>query len=118
MDIHVIVRIQRKRSNIVSQRKHVLSRINATDARQFFGDVIKRAFAGGEHLVVEKNDLPVVVIVPINDYEQMQEAMALQNLRELGGALNAKVRTQKLTPEELDQQIEETKKRLYKERYG
>jgi prevent-host-death family protein len=102
----------------MAPRKPVTSRINATDARQFFGNVIQRAFAGGEHLIVEKNDLPVVVIVPIADYEKMQEAMALQNLKELGSALHTQIRAQNLTQEEVDEQIEQTKRKVYQERYG
>jgi prevent-host-death family protein len=102
----------------MAQRKPVISKVNATDARQFFGNMIKRAYAGGEHLIVEKNDLPVVVIVPIGDYEEMREAMARQNLRELGRALNARIQEQHLTPEEVEKQIEQTKRQVYNERYG
>ena len=102
----------------MAQRKPLMSRINATNARQFFGEVIKRAVTGGEHLIVEKNDLPVVVIVPVADYEKMQEAMALQNLRELGSALNTQIRAQNLTREEVNEQIEQTKRQVYQERYG
>lgn len=99
-------------------RKPVLSRINATDARQFFGNVIKRAYAGGEHLVVEKNDLPVVVIVPIADYEEMRQALALQNLQELGRELNSHARAKHLPPEGIEKQLEETKRQLYQKRYA
>jgi prevent-host-death family protein len=99
-------------------RKPILSRINATDARQFFGNVIKRAYTGGEHLIVEKNDLPVVVIVPVADYEKMQEALALQNLKELGSALHSQIRAQNLTPEQVEEQLEQTKRKVYQERYG
>jgi prevent-host-death family protein len=102
----------------MTQRKPVMSRINATDARQFFGNVIKRAYTGGEHLIVEKNDLPVVVIVPIADYEEMRQALAMQNLKELGQALNHQIRTQDLTPEQVEEQIEETKRKIYQARYG
>jgi prevent-host-death family protein len=98
--------------------KPILSRINATDARQFFGNMIKRAYTGGEHLIVEKNDLPVVVIVPIADYEEMRQALAQQNLDELGQALHARIRSRQLTPEQVEESIEETKRKVYQTRYG
>lgn len=107
-----------KGGDMMAVRKPVLSRINATDARQFFGNVIKRAYTGGEHLVVEKNDLPVVVIVPIADYEEMRQALALQNLQELGRGVNSRARAKHLSPEDLEEQLEETKRQLYQQRYA
>jgi prevent-host-death family protein len=98
--------------------KPLMSKINATDARQFFGNVIKRAYTGGEHLIVEKNELPVVVIVPFADYEEMRRAVARQNLTALGKALQHQVRARQLTPEQVEEQIEETKRKVYQERYG
>ena len=44
--------------------------INATEAKNRFGDVIRRAYRGQEHLIVERDGIPVVAIVPISDYEQ------------------------------------------------
>ena len=102
----------------MAQGKPIMSKINATEARQSFGDVIKRAYSGGEHLIVEKNELPVVVIVPVADYEKMREAAALLNLKELGSSLSERVRAQHLTPEQVEEQIEEVKRKVYQERYG
>lgn len=95
-----------------------MSKIKATEARQSFGDVIKRSVIEGEQFVVEKNGLPVVVILSIRDYEEMRKAAALQNLRELNRAANRAALAQDLTPEKLDEEIEETKARLFQERYG
>lgn len=100
------------------QKKPTLSKINATEARQNFGKVIQRAYSGGEHLVVEKNDLPVVVILSVNEYEQMRQNAALQNLRELNQALNRQAKAQGLTPEKLEEKVEETKQEIYQELYG
>ena len=44
--------------------------ISATEAKNRFGDVIRRAYRGQEHLIVERGGIPVVAIVPISDYEQ------------------------------------------------
>ena len=47
-----------------------IATINATEAKNRFGDVIRRAYRGQEHLIVERGGIPVVAIVPISDYEQ------------------------------------------------
>ena len=44
--------------------------ISATEAKNRFGDVIRRVCRGQEHLIVERGGIPVVAIVPISDYEQ------------------------------------------------
>ena len=47
-----------------------IATISATEAKNRFGDVIRRAYRSQEHLVVERGGIPVVAIVPISDYEQ------------------------------------------------
>jgi len=98
--------------------KQKLNKISASEARQYFGRVIQRAYIGSEHLVVEKNGLPVVVILPISDYEEMRKTIALQNLQELNKALNRKANVLGLTEEELASKVEETKKEIFEELYG
>jgi prevent-host-death family protein len=56
-----------------------MARIKATAARQSFGEVIRRAVVEGEQFMVEKNGLPVVVILSVRDYEGMRKAAAQQN---------------------------------------
>ncbi len=92
--------------------------INATEARQSFGDVIKRAVIKGEQFIVEKNDLPVVVILSVRDYEEMRRAAAVDNLRELNRELNKAALAQGLTPEKVEQESEEIKREVYQQLYG
>ena len=99
-------------------KKTNMSKINATEARQYFGKVIQRAYSGDEHLVVEKNGLPVVVILSIKDYEEMRQAAALQNLQELNRSLNRKASALGLTEEELAEEVEGTKRDIFEELYG
>ena len=100
------------------QKNPIMNRINATEARQHFGKVIQRAYVGNEHLVVEKNNLPVVVILSVQDYEKMRQAAALHNLEELNRALNREAKAQGLTPEALDREIKEIKSQIFQELYG
>jgi prevent-host-death family protein len=45
--------------------------VSATEAKNKFGEIIKRAYAADEHLIVEKSGIPVVAIIPMADYRQL-----------------------------------------------
>jgi hypothetical protein len=47
-----------------------------------------------------------------------RETVARRNLNALGRALNARIQEQHLTPEEVEKQIEQTKRKVYQARYG
>jgi prevent-host-death family protein len=100
------------------ESRRTMSKVNATEARQHFGKLIQRAYSGGEHLVVEKNDLPVVVILSVKDYEELRKTAALQNLQELNRSLSKEAKAQGLTPEMLEERVEETKREIFEELYG
>lgn len=56
-----------------------ITRIKATESRQSFGEVLRRTVVDGEHFVVEKNGLPVAVILSVRDYEDMRKGTNQQN---------------------------------------
>lgn len=56
--------------------------VSATEAKNHFGDIIKSAYLRDEHLIVKRDGIPVVAIVPIADYRR------LLNLRELDNELS------------------------------
>ena len=51
--------------------KRMVRMVSATEAKNRFGAIIKQAYAGDEHLIVERGGIPVVAIVPIQDYERL-----------------------------------------------
>ena len=56
--------------------------VTATEAKNRFGDLIKSAYMGDEHVIVKRDGVPVVAIMPINDYEQfMNQADLPDDLR-------------------------------------
>lgn len=44
--------------------------VTATEAKSNFGEIIKRAYASDEHLIVERGGIPVVAIIPISVYQK------------------------------------------------
>lgn len=53
------------------KKKTTVRIVNATEAKNRFGELIKHAYLDDEHLIVKRDGIPVVAIVPIADYERM-----------------------------------------------
>ena len=45
--------------------------ITSTTLQQHYGNTIRRIYKGKEHLIVERDGLPVMVILPVADYEEL-----------------------------------------------
>lgn len=43
--------------------------ITASDLQQKRGDILKRCYKGKEHFIVEKQEMPIVAIIPIEEYQ-------------------------------------------------
>jgi prevent-host-death family protein len=44
--------------------------VTATEVKSNFGEIIKRAYASDEDLIVERGGIPVVAIIPISVYQK------------------------------------------------
>lgn len=101
--------------------------IPATTAHRQFADLVRRAFAGKEHFIVEKDGLPVVAIVSMAEYEawmherEQQEQDREQRLKQFKAAARAigqEVEKSGLSEEELMQQVEAVRQQLHEELHG
>lgn len=45
--------------------------VNATEAKNRFGEMIKHAYQDSEHLIVQRSGIPVVAILPMDEYERL-----------------------------------------------
>lgn len=45
--------------------------ISSTDLQRNFGQVLRRVYRDKAHLVVERDGLPVAVLVPVGDYDAL-----------------------------------------------
>ncbi len=45
--------------------------IPATKAHRQFGELVRRAYSGEEHFIVEKDGLPVVALISIIEYQEV-----------------------------------------------
>jgi len=52
--------------------------MSATQVRMHFGDVMRRVAETGEPVIVERAGEPRVAVVPLSDYERLQELRAAE----------------------------------------
>ena len=93
------------------------STITATYAQNSFGEVIRRVSKDGEHLIIEKDGIPVAVVMSVQEYKLLsQERLAyFQDFsRQLGRVAEA----QGITEEQLMKELDEDKRAVYEEMYG
>ena len=88
--------------------------ITATEAKNRFGEVIRRVYKNGETLIVERGGLPVMAIVPMQEYQMSREQYFVGLSRQLGRVAER----QGLTEDQLLQELEEDKQAVYRETYG
>jgi len=87
------------------------STISATQARVHFGEVIKRAYISQEPVVVEKDGIPVVVVLSFPHYEQLLQELKLARFERLSRQAGLEAERQGLTEERLAQEMEEIRER-------
>ena len=92
--------------------------ISATEARRTFGQVIRRVYSTDQHLIVEKDGLPVLAILSINDYKDLMRERGLRAFDEFSQAFGQEVQRRGLSEGELVQTVEESKEEVYRQTYG
>ena len=92
--------------------------ITASELQRASGKVLKRVAVGKEHLVVERDGYPIAVMLAYPEYEQLMRDQAAAAHRELVIALGQEAERQGLTEEQLIRELEESKRKVHRERYG
>jgi prevent-host-death family protein len=107
--------------SIMAARERKYSTVSATEVQRHFREVLRRLHDEGGPLVIERDGVPAAALVPMEELEQMQKVLASENLRrfdELRASLRDAAEDQGLTEEMLLEQMRETRRTLYEERYG
>jgi|GEM_PF-4471414 len=47
--------------------------ISATHLQKLSGQIIRRVAQDGEHIIVERGQYPMMVIIPLKDYQQLMQ---------------------------------------------
>ena len=107
----------------MSSQRSMPVTIPATMAHRQFGDLVRRAFSGKEHFIVEKDGLPVVAIVSMADYEELmkereQREERLKRFREAARNIGAEYERQGLSEDDVLAELETTRVEVHQEQYG
>ena len=91
--------------------------ISEEDAQHCFGEVVKRACTNQERVVVERDGVPVVVILSFTDYEQLIQEIKLTRFAQLSREAGLDAERAGLTEEQLEQEMEAIRMRSHQKTY-
>jgi len=92
--------------------------VTATWARTHFGEIVHNTITTGERFVVERDSIPVVMILSVSEYERLQRQAAWSRLHELSRRAGLEAEEEGLTEAESQAEIQAIKRQVYAERYG
>ncbi|OGO41612.1 MAG: hypothetical protein A2Z04_03675 [Chloroflexi bacterium RBG_16_57_9] len=92
--------------------------VTATEVRQNFDAVVERLRASHEHTIIESSGTPVAVLLSVEEYERLLARDRIAAFDEFARKLGQEVERRGLSEEELLTGLEETKRKVFAERYG
>lgn len=99
--------------------------IPATMVHRHFGEVVRRVYGSKEHLIVEKDGLPVMAILSMPEYEALMQALVVEqraersrHFEEVSRQAGPDFDALGLREEQLLDQMKAIRHDLYQERYG
>lgn len=107
----------------MSSQKSMPVTIPATKAHRNFGELVRRVYSGQEHFIVERDGLPVAVLISMNEYdrfmkEREEREKRVQRFQENARAIGKEVERLGLTEEEVMAEVEKAKEEVYMQHYG
>jgi prevent-host-death family protein len=104
--------------------KDASGRQNQVEHRKF-GELIRRAYSGREHFIVEKDGLPVVVILSVAEYEKLamererqDREERLQRFKQIAREMGEEIERRGITEEQMMAELKEIRREVYEEHYG
>lgn len=97
--------------------------LRSTDVQRNFREVVNRAGSGHEHIIVERNGLPVIVMISLAEYqllmrEREQREDRLKKFEATARRIGQEIERRGLSEEEVLAQLEDTQQHTYEEKYG
>jgi prevent-host-death family protein len=97
--------------------------LRSTEVQRNFREVVNRAGSGQEHIIVERDGLPVIVMLSVAEYQSLMRERELraqrrQQLEATARRIGRAMERRGLSEEEALAQLDTTQQDLYDERYG
>ena len=114
MHQYVSVRIDGKDKNTMSKQVAV----TASEGHRKFGQLLKRVYNSGEHLVVERDGFPVAVMLSYPEYQSLKRQRAIEAFKALTRIVGTEADNQSLTEDDLLSELRDTRQNTFEEVYG
>lgn len=100
--------------------KSVQVRVRSTDLQRKFRDVINRAGSGREHIIVERDGLPVIAMISMAEYDQLmrERELRIKRFNDAARALNKEANEHGVTEEQILEGSDDIREELFREQYG
>ncbi len=92
--------------------QHTLS---ATEARAHFGQVIQNACEDNEHVIVERDGIPVIAMLPISEYHRL---IKIGHFERFAYTFGSEAEAWSLTEKTLAEEMEPIKRETFEECYS
>jgi prevent-host-death family protein len=101
--------------------------VRSTDVQRNFRDVVNRAGSGREHIIVERDGLPVIAIISMAEYEALikereqrenETEQRLKRFEQAARSIGEEMARKGLSEEDVLAQLEETRAEVYQKHYG
>lgn len=97
--------------------------LRSTEVQRNFRDVVNRAGSGQEHIIVERDGLPVIVMLSMAEYQQfMSEREAreqrLSKFEATARRIGQEIERSGLSEDEFLAQLDDSQQHIYDEKYG
>lgn len=107
----------------MSSEKPARVTLRSTEVQLNFSEVVNRASAGQEHIIVEQGGLPVIVMLSMAEYQLLMRERELREQRlkkyeDTARRIGQEIERHGLSEEEVLAQLEETQQQTYEDRYG
>ncbi len=99
-------------------KSEALRTTSAADARAHFMEVINEVRDSQTPIVVDQDGEPVVVLLAFDSYERLLQDVRLARFEHLSRAAGRVAEHENLTEDQLEQEMEAIKQRLFQETYG
>lgn len=97
--------------------------LRSTDVQRNFREVVNRAGSGHEHIIVERDGLPVIVMLSLAEYqllmrEREQREERLKKFEASARRIGQEIERRGLSEEDVLAQLDATQQQVYKDQYG
>jgi prevent-host-death family protein len=97
--------------------------VPASFVHRKFSEMIRRVYSGEEHFIIERDGLPVAVLVSVEEYRELmrereEREERVKRFQQLARDIGREIERRGLTEEEVMAELEKTREQVFQKYYG